>query len=510
MFNDLDKFLKKMKKESIIKSLICGISSALLMVSLLIILCKVIPLRIIIWLDVVLFVVFCGGFSYLFFKYVFTYDPTKVAQRLEKNAPLQERVKTMVEFDSQDSPMINLQRKDTNERLKALPVSTLKMKFSFSNFVMTILAGLALTGAILIPPSEVKSNAANPSDSISNESSEISESSSDLEESSDKSDGGSEESSGSGEGEENNNQGINDAIDDMQQEVNDNTGLDDNSKDDINQDLDDLRDNLTNPDSNEDSGDQIDQTKENINEKLDDQITKDEIGEALKNQDTTKELGENVSNGDTEQTNNSLDDLRESLKDLTGDELKDALNKIAEDIDNALQESNVDSSDPLYQAFENLSNNLKDNAEHTNDQDIQDQIDSSFEQAKNEIGDALDNQNAIEDLKNSLNQKLDDLKDQLEDNSQDDNNPDDSGDPNDNPGENNGPGSGASEGTGDIIYASDDLIYNPVTDSYVTYGEIIAYYYSQVIQGMDESEIPENLESLIYDYFSSLYFDGNN
>ncbi len=507
MQHNLDKFMQKMKKEAIIKSLICGISSALLIMSLWIILCKIIPIQIIIWLNIVLFIVLSIGATLAFLKYVFTIDMSKVAQRLEKNANLEERVKTMVEFEKEDSPMIQLQRKDTNEKLNALPVSTLKMKFSFSNFVMTILAGIALTGAILIPPSEVKPSAANPSDSAS-ESPFSSEEPSSLDESSPNSDGGSEQNSGSGEGENNDNQGIQDAINQMQQEVNDNTGLNDPSKEEVNQDLEDLKDKLTNPDSNnQNSGEQIDQSKEDINQKLDDQITKDDIGQALQNQDTTQQVGESVSNGDTQQTSNSLDDLRNSLNDLTGDELANALNQIAQDIDNALNESNVDSSDPLYQAFEHLSTNLKEDASHVNDDDIQNQIDQSFEQAKEEINNALNDQNAIEDLKDSLNQQLDDLKEQLGNGNQGENkDPNDSQDPNSG---NQSGGNGEGAGSGDIIYSSDDLIYDPLTGKYVTYGEIIAYYYSQVIDGMEESEIPEDLEKLIYDYFSSLYFDGN-
>ena len=71
-------------------------------------------------------------------------------------------------------------------------------------------------------------------------------------------------------------------------------------------------------------------------------------------------------------------------------------------------------------------------------------------------------------------------------------------------------GDGAGSGSGEIIYAADDLIYDPNTNQYVTYGELLTYYYSQAVQGMEDGSVPEDLQSLINDYFSSLYYDENN
>ena len=61
-----------------------------------------------------------------------------------------------------------------------------------------------------------------------------------------------------------------------------------------------------------------------------------------------------------------------------------------------------------------------------------------------------------------------------------------------------------------LEYASDDLIYDPETNQYVTYGELLTWYYSQVMNGIQDGKVPENLQEIINDYFSSLYNDGSN
>lgn len=503
LFN-FEKFIKKMKRELWIKSLLCGLSLALLVESLLIFLAKRIPFSLH-WMIAISFYLFSSaGLTYLFKKKVFKLNEKKLANRLDQDISSQERVKTMVEFKEQDSPMIRLQREDTNALLEKVDAKQFKIRFSFSNFILGILSFIAFVAVLLVPSKKIipiaepsSSESASESDSSSNESSSKNE---------ETSNGGSEESTGQGNGDDNSDS-LQDAFDDMKQEVNNNEGLDQEGKDDINNDLDNLEDQLN--DSQDNAGEQIDQSKEDINNKLDENITKDEIGEALQNQDTTQEIGENVQNGDTEGTSNSLDDLRDSLKDLTGEDLKNALEDIASDIDQALTESGVDANDPLYQAFDNLSNNLKENASNAIDEDIQNQIDQSFEQAKDEINEALKDQNAIEDLKESLNQKLDDLKDQLGNSGgEPSDTPSDPEDPNGS-GQGGG-GDGADSGSGEIKYASDDLIYDPNTGNYVKYGDVMSYYYSLVLQGISEGDLPSDLESLINEYFSSLYFDGNN
>lgn len=522
---DFGKFNKKIKIENIIKSIICGLSSGIIVDALLVILFKLLALSNFIWLHIIITLLLGTGFTFLFLKYVFIPKDKAIAKRLDKDAALEERVKTMVEFKNDESLLANLQRQDAQQKLEETPIEKFKMRFSFSNFILSILALIALPIAILVPSRKINP-AATVTDSSSSESNPESESPSEESSPSENpSDGGSEGQDGDGSGEQNDeerDQQIQDAIDDMKQDVDNTQKPDDQTKEDLKDKLDDLKDNLQNANDQEETDQAIDQSKEDIDQTIDDQITKDEIGEALQKHDPTSQVGEDVAAGDSEQTKDSLDEMRDSLKDKTGDELQDAMDSISDSINDALEESGVNPEDSLYQAFKNLADNL--DKIDPNSDSAQQEIDDAFEQAKEEISDALDKQQELEDLKDTLDQKLDDLKEQL-DNQDGQEGEDQDGDGQEGDGQegdgqegkdnqddsdSSSSGEGSGSGSGDIQYASDDLIYDPATGNYVTYGELLNYYYSQALDGIENGNIPDDLATLIEQYFNSLYYDDGN
>ena len=692
--NDLKlfKFKNRLKMERIIKSILLGVSSSIILNSLVIVIFKRIPLTIIVWPFILSTVLFSALFTYLSYLKIFKITTKQLVNRLEDNYKLDERVKTMYELRNIDTPIANIQRQSTIEYLEKVDEKELKYKFSFKNFISIFVAALLVVASILLPNKQITPDAgittppvveddlkvvvsyynneeliidieidkgsrassftptmhnsdfigwyvdANFSEkhdfsTIVNEdislfarfrkfyvvgegggilSSNTLDSSTilkyDLESqcftitldlnqgdqfmfastldfdfprgysyllttadnegkerfsegqsigfetyikveekgkyvfylktNPDSDEYDTENINYSNENKEQFNfntldsisfeiytdqedEQIKDSIDKIQQEVQEDENLNDENKEEIDKELEDLENNLQNSENKDEQQEQIDQSKEDINESIDNQISKDEIGEALKKQEGLENLGDNVSEGNSENTNQSLDDLRKQLENLSGDELKEALKDLSNKIDQALQDSNVDSSDELYKAFENMSNNLKQDAENVNDSDIQDQIDETFEQAKQEISNALENQNQLEDLKQSINDQLDDLKQQMgqgnnqngenqdQNNNQEGNGEGQDSEEGEQTGENPG-GNGAGDGDGELIYASDDLIYDPNTNSYVTYGELLNYYYEKAIQGIEEGQIPEDLESLINDYFASLWSDENN
>ena len=182
---NLDKFNKKIKKEAIIKSIIFGFASSLLLNSIVIVLFKLIGIKILIALHIVTFILLAIGFTYLFYNYVFKENEKKVVNRLENCVKLHESVKTMVEFKDIDEPMVNLQRKDTNKKLENVSEKQLKYKFSPFVFIFASLSFVSLVVSILVPPKEIYSQGVNDSsssneDSSSNPSSD--ESSSDSQE----------------------------------------------------------------------------------------------------------------------------------------------------------------------------------------------------------------------------------------------------------------------------------------------------------------------------------------
>ena len=63
-------------------------------------------------------------------------------------------------------------------------------------------------------------------------------------------------------------------------------------------------------------------------------------------------------------------------------------------------------------------------------------------------------------------------------------------------------------GPGTVIFGSNDTIYDPNTESYVTYGEVIKDYYARITDLLVDGNLPPELEDALNDYFAIL-FDGS-
>ncbi len=59
-------------------------------------------------------------------------------------------------------------------------------------------------------------------------------------------------------------------------------------------------------------------------------------------------------------------------------------------------------------------------------------------------------------------------------------------------------------GTGDRVYGSNDMIYNPYTNTHVPYGQLLDEYNNRVLQLVEDGRIPPDFETFIKEYFRSL------
>lgn len=75
----------------------------------------------------------------------------KIAQELDSQMGLSERVQTMLEFDGAEGDMIALQRADANEKLSEISHKQFKGKRIWTAVLSLVLASAMLTGAMLIP-----------------------------------------------------------------------------------------------------------------------------------------------------------------------------------------------------------------------------------------------------------------------------------------------------------------------------------------------------------------------
>ncbi len=65
-------------------------------------------------------------------------------------------------------------------------------------------------------------------------------------------------------------------------------------------------------------------------------------------------------------------------------------------------------------------------------------------------------------------------------------------------------------GSGEVHYGSNDTIYDDVTGEYITYGEVLARYYTAVMGQMEEGTLPADLEDMLRAYFERLHGTNND
>ena len=65
-------------------------------------------------------------------------------------------------------------------------------------------------------------------------------------------------------------------------------------------------------------------------------------------------------------------------------------------------------------------------------------------------------------------------------------------------------------GSGEMIFGSDDTIYDPDREAYVTYGEVIGDYYARISELLVDGNLPAELEDALSDYFAILFNGSEN
>ena len=65
-------------------------------------------------------------------------------------------------------------------------------------------------------------------------------------------------------------------------------------------------------------------------------------------------------------------------------------------------------------------------------------------------------------------------------------------------------------GSGEMIFGSDDTVYDPDREAYVTYGEVIGGYYAKISELLVDGNLPPELEEALNDYFAILFNGSEN
>jgi hypothetical protein len=69
---------------------------------------------------------------------------------------------------------------------------------------------------------------------------------------------------------------------------------------------------------------------------------------------------------------------------------------------------------------------------------------------------------------------------------------------------------GGGLGSGDMIFGSDDTIYDPEKNTYVTYGEVLDRYYARITDMLVDGNLAPELEEALSDYFAILFNGSEN
>ena len=65
-------------------------------------------------------------------------------------------------------------------------------------------------------------------------------------------------------------------------------------------------------------------------------------------------------------------------------------------------------------------------------------------------------------------------------------------------------------GTGEMVFGSNETIYDPETEQYVTYGTVIESYYAKITELIVDVGLPPEMEEMVSDYFAILFKKGDN
>lgn len=255
-------------------------------------------------------------------------------------------------------------------------------------------------------------------------------------------------------------------------------------------------------------------------------VTTDEITESVNTYKTicktlhlsiradVKNLAAAINSLDTVKIGTRMAEIRDVLnaEELTVEQTKEELKQFAEELQKGVENSTVEQTDVLYAAL--LSNaaqakSLAENAEFTEKGVLTQKVSEIFADANRNVAVPILQQRTNKETRTLVIEKLMGIfgidKSELPPLSEElnlggGNGGEDEEEENENSGVNQG-----GIGSGETIYGSDDMVYDPDTGAYVKYGEIINAYYAKYSQLMIDGKLPEDVAKKLAEYFDTLF-----
>lgn len=410
------------------------------------------------------------------------YRPTErdTARRLD-SLGMAERVETMLEYEHSASPAACLQREETMARLQGISGKTLG--FSVSGTLSALCAALLVCATVLWFIPDIRAFSRPP------------------------------------------------LVNELQEMAKD-ADLSDEFRTELEEILQDLEKELEESKDRDDVDQALDSAMDRLDESVDKEVSREELGNTLKEYDDLKELGEAIQKGDRNQVSSALEHLKEVME---GD--PDRQQSVAEQLQNALNDSKTDASNDLREALENMKNGLS---------DADTPVEEVLDRAEVEINDALNKQQNAQTLGDQMKEQLGDQmtpgdgkenEGEQEGNGSDNGNSSDQG-PEGNGGEQQGGQSGI-DGVGDGNQGSlgnhgrpgqmpdagsdgitegggvgggqtnmKDHVYDPQAGD-VSYGQVYAAYVADFLAQAERGELSADVVAAMNAYFESLKNQSN-
>ena len=456
------KIKRKIRFETILKCSAVSLSLGILVSSILIIIYKslgleynllyfiLIGLGVFIVFDIVLFL-------------IFNPSDVKVAKRIDKQLNLKEKIHTMVEYEDKNGPLVGLQRKDAEDKLASISIKKFKMKFSYYLLILPLMALAVCATSIIIKAKEPQQPPIE--EPISGDPYAILQ------------------------------------IRIIIREVEANNILMPAAKEAFVSHLEELIDNVNveNITRNQEVS-FVNQTITEVSNSSSRVNSIDEIILALKNSNNEDmhALGIAISEYNAETMNSSLDTIRAYLVHASPSERRRRLEEYNVEGFDLIANERLEATDEMNVFFVNLQKNLTTAIES---QTYNDDILQVIETAKSDLEAVVIKQKETLVVANYIEQSLIEIF-QLPNNDETPVNPAPPiggvGD------ETTGEGNGGGGGSGDIIFAGDDLFYDP-DGGLLPYYEVISKYMTYIDGLIADGVIDEELRGYYVEYFNSLY-----
>lgn len=477
MSEGFNRFKKKIFLELIIKSILIGVSFGLLAFAITFIPCKVTGIK----LNPFIYILIGLGTSLLVGGLVFlVLNPNKVklAKRIDKQLNLNEKVQTMVEFENENNVMLQIQREDTNDRLKNISIKSFKMKFHFLFIIIPIIAIAACITSIAIPAKaeDIPNTDDKDDDPIFNldkwTTLKIKEIIKTVKES---------------ELESYVKEGYVDLLEDLIIEL--------EADETVSQ-----------------MKESVDQSISKLQLQLDIINTNNEYYTVLSNgsDPSINAIVTNIMTLNVKNINNGFVNYKLQLIDNIGvilegqDVFVGLASSIQDNIGVKLKKSNLDKEEAIYKALLNISNNVNSAVgSATASEEIAKTFDENLPIIIAEFEKQALNKKYAEYIETSL-LELFELEEEKPDDSNDDNPDEDENPDEDDEKLPNQSGNGGGLGTGDIIFGSDDAFFDPI-EGIVEYGKVMDQYRAEIHQKYLDGLISQEYFEICEKYFDVLY-----